>query len=408
MIESVKIIHEELKGGGYRFLADYFRLAGVYVSECILKNYEKKGDFSAVIIIKSGLGNEEVTQLSGTYDYVVVMEDISLNCEKQEKIDYLSTLFEKIAEINPNVWQKEIEALKIIAQVYVEYDLLYHRNVFSYFYEKADLVQNAQNCLVDAYLFLSEEMKKDGNIRAHLIYAKIMLVRYINETCQFLNQYFLFDTGKCLKELDRALSLEPSFSNVYLLKAMLTEIDENFKYESKTYYELGLKNMEDLYFASYPYYRFGRYYEKVIKDETKAREYYEKAIRINDREYRAIYKLILYAKKDGKYQEAIENCKKICNILMVKKEENYLQPREYEYLFKAYWEMVKIYRNYLSDTEALNEAVSNRDSVCPKDSDDPESFCANGFYKQVFQNEEQKFLELTNERLNSVVIACEQ
>lgn len=407
MIESVKIIHEELKGGGCRFLADYFRLAGIYVSECILRDHEKKGDFSAVIIIDTGLSDEQKDRLRGMYDNVVVMKDISLKCKKTGKKKYLSYFLKQIKNINPDIWKDEITVLDEIAEVYVEYDLLYHRNVFSYFYEKKELVQEAQDYFVDAYLDLLDKIANYGKQNAHLIYAKMMLVRYINETCKFLEQSFLFDTGKCLEELDIALGLEPSFRNVYMLKAMLTEIDEKFKYESKTYYELALKNMEELYFASYPYYRFGRYNEKIIKDETKARECYEKAISINNREYRAIYKLILSAKKEGKYQEAIENCKKICNILKVKKEENYLQPREYEYLFKAYWEMAKIYRSHLSDVKALDEAVTNRDSVCPME-ENKKRFCENGIYKQIFQDRAQEFLRLTNERLNNVVIACEQ
>lgn len=400
MIESVKIIHDELVGGEARFLADYFRLAGIYVSECTLRSNEKAGDFSAVIVIDKELTQEEISKVNELYKNVVYLNSLVSFTNKIIKKGYLDNLLKMLAKTIPDIWENDQFVLEKIADIYVKHDLLYYRYVYSYFYEKKELVQETQNKFVDAFIELSTVLEEyDKNV--YMIYAKMMLARYINETCVFLRQSFLFDTGKCLEELDNALELEPYFSNIYFLKAVLAEMDEEFKYESEAYYAMAVKNLPEVYFASYSYYRFGRYCEKVLKQEGRAKEYYERAIGINPREYRAYYKLILIAKKEKRYKEAIEYCKLICSILKRKKDNNYLHPREYEYLFKAYLEMTKIYRNNWTDVKALEEALRNRNSVCP-------GVGNNGIYTQIFGADAQTFLNLTAERLNTVVLMCDQ
>lgn len=410
MIDSVKIIHDELEGGEYRFLADYFRLVGAYVSECTLKSREQRGDFSAVIIIKTRMSDEDIANYQDKYPNAVLLDTMNLSWKERGKkkylLDCLNKIVSKISSSAQDTWQREIESLNVIADVYVKYKLLYYRNAFSYFYEHESIVQEAQDQFVEAYISLKKQLENRKE-DVHSIYTQVNLARYINETCNILNQSFLFDTGKCLKKADQALELEPSFSNVYLLKAMLAEMDDIYQYESRAYYRIALENLDGMYYASYPYYRCGRYYEKVLKQEKEANEYYTKAVQINELEYRAIYKLILFTKKEGRYQEAIEYCKKICNILKNKKNANYMQPREYEYLFKAYLEMTKIYGNYLSDNNALQEAIRNRNSVCPIMTG--KKVCENKIYKQIFGSKEAaKFLELTYERLNTTVLRCEQ
>ncbi|HBA69751.1 MAG TPA: hypothetical protein DCZ40_10415 [Lachnospiraceae bacterium] len=406
MVEAVKIIHDELEGGEYRFLADYFRLAGIYVSECTLKSNEKKGEFAAVIIIDARLNEEQKEKFRQQYQNVV--EIAAWGTEGNDnRLEYLENVLDRLENINPEVWKEEKEALNEVAEIYVNHKLLYYRHIYSYFYEKTELVQEAQDKFVDAYLALSDKIDKSQQSSVHLIYAKMMIARFINETCYFLKQRFLFHTGKCLKALDDILKEEPLFSNVYLLKAMFAEIDDYFKDQSAAYYKLATENLPELYYAYYPLYRFGRYYEKVLGDDETARSYYEKVLDLNEREYRVVYKFILSAKREGKYQEAIEYCKKICNILNTKKDNNYLQPREYEYLFKAYLEMTKIYRNHLTNGQELNEATKKRDSVCLKEENG--QFVENRMYQQIFgSGEEQKFLELTAERLNTTVAVCEQ
>lgn len=155
--------------------------------------------------------------------------------------------------------------------------------------------------------------------------------------------------------------------------------------------QIGEKN-----YASYPIYRQGRYYEKILEDHGRAEELYTRAYLTNNLEYRAFYKMILIAKRKGKYQEAVENCKKIANILNNKKAANYLQPREYEYLFKAYFEMGKIYETFLMNENKREEAIQKRDEVCAliKGS-------RNEIYQQIFGAEAEKFLDRTYSRLKT-------
>lgn len=100
-----------------------------------------------------------------------------------------------------------------------------------------------------------------------------------------------------------------------------------------------------------------RFYEKVLGKIEEANELYNISLEINPLEYRALYKLAMESKRKEEYFEAIEFFKRICNILKEKEKENYLQPKEYEYLFKAYLELSRIYGYYYFDLRKYKEIV---------------------------------------------------
>ena len=205
--------------------------------------------------------------------------------------------------------------------------------------------------------------------------------------------------------LDQALKLEPAFNNAYLLKGMIVELDSDLKEDAEAYYSIALEQMYGKRYASYPYYVVGRYYEKVKKDRDKATELYTRSLNLNNFEYRAIYKLAMLEKKKEKYTSALERFKMICNILSDKEAENYLQPREYEYLFKAYLEMGTIYGDYLFDIERYKESVLKRDELCDIVRDTRKE---NRAYDEIFKGSAGSFREETYNRFFTIVVRCTQ
>mgnify|MGYP004564076899 CR=1 FL=1 len=404
MLESVKIIHSWNQIKEYRFLADYFRLLGVHVCDCTLKSERLSPDFDAVIILKNSIDNDSLEILEEHYPNAIEIEASNEEIEADFNANYLKDILKVINEKVRSLSDVEVEIMKQIAEIYSEYNLSYHRNAYNYFYNNQTIVRHAQDAFIDAYIEVNKSVANKKET-VHWFYSAAYLSRCINETCVFLDQSFLLSISNAMDFLDQALKLEPTFNNAYLLKGMIAELDSNLKKDAEAYYSIALEQMYGKRYASYPYYIVGRYYEKVKKKREKAVELYTRSLNLNNFEYRAIYKLAMLERKKEKYTSALERFKMICNILSDKQAENYLQPREYEYLFKAYLEMGTIYGDYLFDIEHYKESVRKRDELCDMVRDITKQ---NRAYDEIFKESARKFRKETYDRFFTIVVRCTQ
>lgn len=417
MNESVKIIHSVAAGSTYRFLADFFRLAGIFVGSCTAAQGNIEDGYTLIIRIQDKTGNDEhpenVTTEEDSRIRAVPAFSLMRMIDENDK-DYtdrcknylyecISDYVKQVKIIKPNTSDRDEIALEMIADIYVDHELMRYRSIYTYFFEYKEQTLEAHNHFAEAYKALWEVMKPVSlsDTSKYLIYAQLNLAKSINETCKFLDAEFIFNTRKCLDKADRILEMDPQFHNVYILKAFLTELDLKYIYRSEGYYRIGLESAGQHPYMAYPRYRMGRYYERILEIPEKARENYERALTIDSNEYRAIYKLIQIQKSEKKFWDAIESCKKICNILREQNEKRCLQPREYEYLYKAYAEMAHIYESDLRDSTEYAKAVRQRDDIC-----DMLDLGGNRIYREVFEEKADELARLTSRRLRTRVQNC--
>lgn len=422
MIESVKIIHDWRHIKEYRFWADLFHLTGTQVCDCTLKSTDFSEEFSVVLILENGIPEESLNQLNTYYTRALhvasskVDEKKSIamenDAEKEYWKVYLAKYLQQIQEkklirtVDMIASEKEIDILTQIGKIYIDYRISYYRNKYSYFYENMLILQEAQNAFVNAYVEIFQLLKTSGEESPIIWYTLANLSRYINETCKFLEQPLLQPIDKSLRFLDNALEMDSTFSNAYLLKGIITELDkEKYKDKGKSYFDIALDTMGKKKWASYPYYLKARFYEKVLDKPDEAKQLYKISLEINPMEYRACYKLAMGSKKSAEYVEAIEWFKRICNILKEKEKENYLQPKEYEYLFKAYLELSRIYGDYDFDLEKYKEVMEKRDIFCNNVIAINEE---NKAYKEIFGSDALELRKETYQRFETVVRKCEQ
>ena len=350
LISSVKIIHHELVGFEYRLLADYFRLVGSFICDCTLKT-DPKGDFDVVVIIDGDNSlKEKITQLKLSYPNAICLGRVEDSSEEGWE-DYLIKCLQEIKKNFTVCSEENFEILKEIAHVYIEYDLMRARVNFSYFVdEKKENIQKAQDKFVGAYLKLFQDRTEDAISKSkYLMFTRIDLARLSNETCVFLRQEFLFDTKKCMEQLDQLLKMDVTFVNAYVLKGFLAELDRHYKEEAKAYYQKAIDQIEEQPYSSYVCYRQGRFYEKVEGNN------------------------------------------------------NYLQEKEYEYLFKAYHEMGVIYERHLNNREEAEKAFEKRREVCDLERMENQ----NELYIQIFGKEEsKKYLNMTQTKLKDKMENC--
>lgn len=407
MLESVKIIHNWDQIKEYRFWADFFRLIGVHVCDCTLKSERLSSDFNVVIILEKGISGSSLEILREHYPNAVFLN----HDRKVRDVKYFDTVMAEIVANSKLISKKQMSIIREIGRIYIIYDLSYHRNAYNYFYNNQQIVLRAQERFEKAYRdvgrILSEEIEKFSGMEkvenANLFYTMAYLSKCINEICNFLNSPFRLSIKESLEFLNQALRIEPTFDNAYLLKGMISELEDDLKEKSEMYYEITLEQIYGKRYTSYSYYVIGRYYEKVKKDIKRAKELYTISLSLNNFEYRAIYKLAMIEKKKGKYEWALERFKMICNILGEKERNNYLQPREYEYLFKAYFEMGSIYGDYLLDTKRYEDSINKRNELCIQLMDEKEK---NRAYNEIFGTNSKKFRNETYKRFFEIVVKC--
>ena len=421
MIDSVKIIHDEKRIKEYRFWADYFRFIGIHVWDCILKNDDYSEEFSIVVVIEKGIDKVKLKEVHTQYPNAILLgsvDDRNFNInntnegeEKRKEWEGswdvyleggLSSIENELREQGMGQSESDFESMKIIGKIYVKYCISYFRNVYSYFKEEELLVQQAQDQFVDAYVAL-RKYYNNCEKTVYTLYTLANLTRYINETCVFLKQKLLLSTERCLEYLDRAIHLQPTFYNAQLLKGIVCGIDKTFAQESGVYYKRALDNMGKKKYTSYPHYLYGRYWERTMKDVTEAKKYYQMSYELNELEYRAIYKLAIIAKREGRYEESLRGFRQICSILSGKEKENYLQPKEYEYLSKAYFEISKLYGDVFWNLEGYEETIKKLNKLYGKMINEKPG---NNAYKELFGEQEQILREATYLRIKIMQMQC--
>lgn len=407
VITAVQIIHDELQGAEYYFLSEYFRWAGSYVY-----GYETDADwskFNVIIVIKPQLEQKTLDELekkaeNNDTDKIIIFLD-AMNEDNKEA--YLDKCIEQI--IGKDDSNSDVCTLKALKELYVQYDLGGLKRTCNWFKEKKEVLQNVQDKLVDIYHDLSQKasnLVKYGEISKYFIYAKNELAYWINKTCFYLRQDLLFDTEKCIKQLDYILKIDPSFTNVYILKGFLASLDLHFKMDCKGYYHVAIDKLEGCPYADYVLWQQGRFYERELHSLEEAKKYYERAVQANHKEYRAYYKIAQIYENKKEHLAAIEQYTIVCNILNNKKKHNYLNEVEYEYLYKSYYLMSTIYKDYLNNEQLANEMLHERDNIYNLVRQASLQIIKNELYHQLYGKDANAYLELTYDKLSTDLLIC--
>ena len=405
---SVKIIHKWEHAKEYRLLADYFRLIGVFVCDCTLKREKFSDDFDFVFLLDKDFDKKDIEEVKRQYSTegkplkIIKLEElknVTLNEQSEEGKEklknYICECLDKLEKVIPvldkYVVDNEMKVLKEIANIYVEHRLCYYLNMYRCIPNARKTVQDAQDSFVDAYIDLVRSEPKTSQV----YYALANLAKYMNRTSALLGEEFLLETDMILEWIDQALELEPIFDNAYLLKALVTEMDPAYKIQSKIYYENAMERIGKKSYSSYSHYLEGKYYEMILNEISRAKICYTKSLEINKLEYRTLYRLAIIYEKEKEYIKAIEALKSICNILIEPETDKKLQPKEYEYLLKAYYERAKIQGYYLFNKKEYDANVESvRQLLDLKDS---------SVYEDLFGEEGKEIMNQMNQYYRTIL-----
>lgn len=400
IVRCIKIVHPLDKIRLYRILSAFFRFIGIFVCENITgQEYGGKTDWRYEVEPDSEDLREPGTSLEKKiYDVLQDMRDL-FGTDVLEVLDQIADIFIRFDLMRCSY---ALEYFGDVGKEYIYQQMKKGMIQFEVTLKKLETLetQYGEEHVGNIYIWAAKSncRRRANEIRA-IIWNSIQRGLYgsTDTEKEYLKQelweqhFYSFEeiSGDIVKILRKA----PEFYGAHAIRGFSMEVDDDYRIDSFVEMERATQKIGDESFASYVYYRMGRYYEKIRHDLPKMIDYYKKAYEVDSHNYRAIHKLVVYTfmekqyegtvSKDERYKEAIRLLEKLRSILEGRKSMPSLQPVECAYLYKTYSNMGKAYIrlgeydkawNYLKKAESVYNNSENED-------------LKKGFYPWMFGNE---------------------
>lgn len=387
IVRCIKIVHPLDKIRLYRVLSAFFRFVGIFVCENIAgQEYGGETDWRYEVDSESEEGEEGLEK-----KIYIVLQD-------------MEDLFGK----------EVLEVLRQIADIFIRYDLMRCSYALEYFGDvgKEYIYQQMKNArtqfeaalrelkvleteygrnhegIIYIWAAKSNCRRRENEIHA-IIWNAIQRKLYGNTAKererlqQELRSRHFFSFEEISGDIVNILEKAPEFYGAHVIRGFSMELDDDYRIDSFAELKRAVKKIGARSYASYVYYRMGRYCEKIRPNLPEKIDYYSKAYQVDSNNYRAIHKLAVDAYERQQYREMIRLLEKLKNILEPKRNLPSLQPVECAYLYKTYSNLGKACirlgnyekgRDYLREAEIIFGNKKNED-------------LKRGFYPWMFGNE---------------------
>lgn len=386
-VKCIKIVHYPAEVRVFRILSAFFRFIGIFACENLVDDeYGDEVDWTCRI--EKGSEDSDIPVEEQAKQYLLQMKE----CFGDEP-------FQLIMQIWPLFLQNDLMrgsyAIDYFSTAGKEYIYQKMETAMASFESALCQLEGIEKNLNESspenvYLWMAEaNCQRRINELAMILWKAIQENKYGKEEeretrlKKLTGVYIAYD--KIESNIAKVLKVDPSFYAAYAIRGFAKELSEDHKIDSVNDFEKAIDIIGNKSYNSYLNYRKGSYYEKILHNSNKKMEYYEKAVKADRHNYRAIYKLAKYEQEDknGNLNKAIELWENLLNVLLCKENLPSLQPIECAYLYKAYRELGLIYkrlRNYTLGIEYLEKAIGVYDSIYNEDN-------KKGFYPWMFGNE---------------------
>lgn len=364
---TVQIVHDELKGGEYRLLADYLRMNGFFVYNQIVKpnqalfNLNQKFDFTIIIGLDNWEGKDIVTK--GFDNTICLNEEKPINdnpvsFDPNWKKRYLMNCLEVMYN-NNIITDEELYVMKVTAAVYGDFDLLRTNLTLTSFNHDAMIMRdtlviyNEALSVNDTTFVQARNRVMPPFIRAFYRkeYFRLTLNKLVNESCNLSHKRMVFDTQDIVEVIDKEfgekwdlLKPEKEGAALNLLQGLICDTNPEARSLSIDCYKKAVEKIGNKAYAGYVNYRFGR----CIRDPGYAWPYYKTAHELRPNDCKALYKLAFIESYYGKdYISSLMYFQQIIQILENKEANNILEPKEYLMLFQTYHMLHIVYDRIL-------------------------------------------------------------
>lgn len=364
---AIKIVHNIYNRIDYLFLAEFFRLCGLYVGEednleqfDPMKELEDKCfDFFIFVSKEEQLeekqGWEQFEKETGLIFFDSIRSAV-LGSSRDQKIrevenkDKKSLLIKCLEHIGKKIPIGKKISESILMDVYVDNDLMICSSSLQYYPKKESLaIQMAGKGMLQAYSQLNNA-DIISDIKSYQWYAKIWCAVKVNDACKYRQKILYFEPLELAEECEKLSAEYPDFSNAIVLRGLCYEHSKDRAIEAIGAFQQALECEEEEHcYCNAIYYWIGKRYEAYEVRKDLARKYYFRAYQTK-RKFRNIYKMAIYEKDSNRYMEAEDLFLQIIDALSEKLEVHMADPLELEYAFKAYQQMCVMFYNQCDDS----------------------------------------------------------
>ncbi len=372
-LTAIKIIHNRSNRMVYNLYAELFRLIGIYVEEDTIEEYKeydidkkKKDlvDYQLFLCIDTNwktlsFGND--LTLNQNYFIKISSEQYeSTNLENiKRRIPILELSMRGILDDMISSWKKMYDEnnecliflKEKILPIYLKQNVVKGSCLLQYFRMQHPIHKQSQEIFEKTYQDLGKIQLRaiDNAIMPYLIYAKIYSAQKVNLSCYLQKEEALkYMIQELCTWCDKLLELFPDFSNVYVLKGMITEKSREYTTTAIESYRMALEMIKDKSYSSHVYYWLGSLYQKYASGHREAKDAFNAAYNYRPK-YRNIYKIGSICADENDYQGVLIAYEECLDTLDAQRKQN-LDPLEVEYFYKtgglACWYAVVKLRQY--------------------------------------------------------------
>lgn len=355
-MELLSITHSQKNMHHFMVLSEFFKLCGFYIQEAINENLETplvernydakirlvnvvRAKIEAVSNIskkdehKEKSKEDEKSGLKETWDIAdeirfAVSESADLSVHKKQ-VDFITLVLKKLSR----KIGKESYALNKFAEAFVSNDLAVHNHDLRYFYSR-----NMIDCEpayigfknVIGELYGMEQIYSENELPKHLWFCKINCMYKLNMLCDNLKRKRYTEPRYLMSQLRELTKKYPNYNLAYVLMGKIAESDVKLSWTAGEYYKFVTEKYD-----SYTYYRIGHFYEKELKNYQKALAYYEESYKIDESNFRSMFKIGYCMSMLKQTEPVISIYQKACNMILPNEELVYwLEPLQLEYIIK--------------------------------------------------------------------------
>lgn len=403
-LKAVRIIHDVVSGIDFFFLAEFFRLSGIYVVEQ-MEGEAYQGDKSCFDVTINTCGSCDGVEIEGDdcIQFSLLKGAISPKAnirawtlKNQKKV--LKQLIKEIERrLYGQVSLKRGSWWDLLIDTYVNQELVLHSmNLQFYFKKPSFAVEQARNAFYEAYNAFEAGGKKifsSDSERKYFVYARIYCKVKVNAGCYFMGDEFQFPVEALGDECIQYISQYPGFSNLKVLLGLCYEYSREYARVAIQAFDRALESENIYCYASHIYYWIGKRYEIIDEDPRDTIQNYRWSYDKKPK-YKNIYKLAIERRNSGEYEEAIQYFQMILEKLDRKLKQRRADPLEMEYYFKAYAMITIIYfydlKNYLTAIEYGEDLIRTCRVLVDEDE----------FYDAFYMDNANQYRNLTKARFD--------
>lgn len=368
-MRDINIICNESENENFLFFAEFFKLCGIYVIKSVRKPYNELDESKGYI-------PESILDIRREYKWLDDRENEALLLQRMLRV---------LCKNNNETYSELTE----LSNIYLCNNLMVYSMLERYFYVPSQ--KRLEECLEKFQTaYKNIKMLRQQERRIHVQYFMLVCQHKINMLLGKLRRKKKFDSRELIRNAIGLYGIDPeqNFYQGFVLAGIIADGDLMYLTQSITYYRRALQcTKEKEPIRAYIVYRVGRYYEKVVCDEGKAWEAYNKAYDLAPSNYRILFKKAFieldegYIWQDRIYIElARKDFHRLYLLLYKDLINNNLEPIQLEYLTKTYKNLYEIYDLWMDNKANANqilEEISNLDRVIYMDT----------FFDNIFQIE---------------------